>query len=442
MLTYLLTASTYMVLNFVLYRVVYHRLTFFTWNRLLLLGLLVIALGAPMVHTPLSWGERLPQTAVGHGFPEVQHWLKTGGILWGVHVAPPVHRWSLFDWFCAVYFAGVLWMSVRFGSGVVRIVRMKRLGRAQHVDGLLVIRSQGVNASFFRWIFVYEGLHGEAYDTVLEHERYHALHWHTLDNLWMECLKILFWFHPLVYRFHKLLRETHEWETDAHMSRYMDARRYAHLLVHLGTGLPAVRLCNGYHASSLPKRIHVIFNKPSRAMKKLMYFFVAPGIALSFVLIAPYTLLAQQGRTVLPVVHVFDFVKTEPGSGVWFDENDSTTVMILSLREIAGPEASYDRFRKFAGTDYGRIVSCFITRGWNLTFSTKVDPLNNLQDLEYHISGTRDEGPSASARFIAKFLIDNDYVIVCAASTRGELRVVSTTKDRARSWGYNLPANF
>lgn len=49
---------------------------------------------------------------------------------------------------------------------------------------------------------------------VIEHEKVHQKQWHSLDLLFLELMKIVFWFNPLLYFYQKRLVETHEFEAD------------------------------------------------------------------------------------------------------------------------------------------------------------------------------------------------------------------------------------
>lgn len=49
---------------------------------------------------------------------------------------------------------------------------------------------------------------------VIEHEKVHQKQWHSLDLLFLELMKIVFWFNPLLYFYQKRLVEAHEFEAD------------------------------------------------------------------------------------------------------------------------------------------------------------------------------------------------------------------------------------
>ena len=436
MLTYFLSASIYLALFYVIYRVVFHPMTFFAWNRALIVAGVAFALLAPILPTDVIWHARPPKEFAVLSFSKVQQIL-TERATPAAMESP--HPWSSLQWITLVYLLGTGLMFLRFCGGLYRIGRL--IGKTA---GGGIVETKSINASFFGWIFLQSDLEAPSRKTVLLHEQYHARRWHSLDNLCMEGLRIVFWFHPLVYRLHGLLRETHEWETDAYMRRQMDPKVYAHLLLGLNASAnPA--LCHGYNASLLAKRMHVMFQKPTIAMKKVMYLLLIPAMAASVALVSPLAARAQlQSVTITGAL---------PVKGVFWRQAPNEDVLVLALDKIMGPENGVlqeKSFVDFRETGLADIMGSFSRDGWELASIQYVDtvngshfnvgfgltPLSRLKDFGDHFM--------ASATYRVSEVISDQLLIVCRVDKKtGQPRVFSMPRGKAEEvLGLYLPQSF
>jgi BlaR1 peptidase M56 len=285
-LVYLTKVSAYLCFYYLLYRLVFRRLPYHSWNRMLILGMAAFSVIAPLL--PLSsWPAAAPFRDLINGFL-----LKTYDRLTG---SPAVERSGAISghvpalvWIAVVYGAGLLLAAFRFGRDGIRVWRMVHRQNLERKEGCLLVHPAAVNASFFKLIFLRGDLEEDHLRAVLLHERYHVRRWHSLDNTFMEALKLLLWFHPFVYAFHRLLREVHEFETDAFMKGQMAPREYAHLLLHLNNPASPT-LCNAYNVDPLTRRIHLLFHKSNTALRKRTYLLLLPFLILSLTMVGALT---------------------------------------------------------------------------------------------------------------------------------------------------------
>jgi hypothetical protein len=267
-LAYLVKASAYLCLCYLLYQLVFRRLPYHNWNRMLILGMVAFSLCAPLLPSS-SWSAVAPFRNLVNSYP-------------GTGQTPAL------GWILVVYGTGLLFAALRFCRDGIRVWRMVYRQNPERKEGCLLVHPAAVNASFFKLIFLRGDLEADHLRAVLLHERYHVRRWHSLDNTFMEAVKLLLWFHPFVYGFHRLLREVHEFETDAFMKGQMAPREYAHLLLHLNS--PAsLPLCNAYNVDPLTRRIHLLFHKPNTALRKRTYLLLLPFLVLSFTMIGAIT---------------------------------------------------------------------------------------------------------------------------------------------------------
>ena len=281
-LVYLTKVSACLCFYYLLYLLVFRRLPYHNWNRMLILGMVAFSVIAPML--PMSsWPAAAPFRDLVNGYL-----LKTYDRLTG---SPAAARFGsnseqvpALVWIIVVYGTGLLLATLRFFRDAARVWRMVYRQNLERKEGCLLVHPAAVNASFFKLIFLRGDLEEDHIRAVLLHEQYHVRRWHSLDNTFMEVFKLLLWFHPFVYGFHRLLREVHEFETDAFMKGQMAPREYAHLLLHLNNpASPA--LCNAYNVDPLTRRIHLLFHKPNTALRKPTYLLLLPFLILSLTIV-------------------------------------------------------------------------------------------------------------------------------------------------------------
>ncbi|GIM49971.1 hypothetical protein CAPN003_14230 [Capnocytophaga stomatis] len=106
-------------------------------------------------------------------------------------------------------------MLFRFLRNVLKIYKKAKKYPKQIYQGayLVMLEEKCTPHSFGNYIFINKE---DAYEEkILLHELTHVRQKHTLDLLFVEFLKIVFWFHPVVYFFGKAIRINHEFLADA-----------------------------------------------------------------------------------------------------------------------------------------------------------------------------------------------------------------------------------
>lgn len=153
---------------------------------------------------------------------------------------------------------------------------------------IVLLNEKVVPHTFINTIFVnkqqYEN--GEIQKEVLVHELTHAKQKHTLDILFMEMLKILLWFNPLIYLYKKAALLNHEFLADqAVISAGMPVSDYQNLLLNTLLGQPHHGLSSNLNYSLTKKRLVMMTQTtpPSRFLLKLtllLPLFISLGLFL------------------------------------------------------------------------------------------------------------------------------------------------------------------
>ncbi len=287
---YLLKSSICMTAFYGLYFFGFRRLSFHALNRFYLLVSLALSLTIPMINyereevvivEPSSASDIAYSETISTQSFDNQAFEST------TQVINPQE--TEVDWLqitSTIYLLGVIIMLSVFFRNLILIVRMlvssppfASASLSERIRVLVTERSRG-NASFFNYIFINpDNLNQHEQALIIAHESFHAKQLHTVDLLLLGILKAIFWFNPIVYFYQKSLKQIHEYEVDALMSATHDSRDYAHLLLKLGVGTNSL-IINQFSTKPLSDRIQFLFTKPTKNMKKLLYFFVIPIIGV------------------------------------------------------------------------------------------------------------------------------------------------------------------
>ncbi len=271
LLIYLVEVSICLGISMVIFRVLLSGLTFFSWNRSILLGLLILSGVIPLLTLELfGLGSEisemtLPVFLVGDQVSSEG----SGSLSW---------RQVLI----AVYLIGAGITSARLIFGFM--ISQRQIGKAKKVyynKHFIAIHPEFVPASFFEYILMPD-FNPDSSDQkqIILHESMHVRLRHSWDLLLVNFAKILFWFNPLIYIFERLLREIHEYQADQGVTSTFAPREYATLLLHLITAKPGWQFMNNFNQFQTKKRIIMMGKSKSTPWQKLRFLTLIPVVGL------------------------------------------------------------------------------------------------------------------------------------------------------------------
>ena len=189
-----------------------------------------------------------------------------------------------FDWSLVlqgIYVLGILFMLIKFSIIIYKLLKIKRLSTE---SDFISTKSQYANSSFFNLIFIDDSnLSENEINQILEHEKWHIRLFHSYDLLFVEILKIIFWFNPILWLYQRSLAEVHEYEVDTRMIQTYNPQTYALLLLKLASSISPLAATHQFSRKPLTDRIHFLFTKQkSVPMKRLAYLSVLPIVGAFF----------------------------------------------------------------------------------------------------------------------------------------------------------------
>ena len=273
-LTYLWEGSICLALTVGFYKVFFEKLTFFQWNRFMLLILLVAAALIPVLTFDLA-----SSVAV---FPEVLlpvFWVG-GQIEQASIVSSRSFSWQ--EILFLAYLIGVIIASSKFVWGTLKLwIQLKSASFQVYNGNKLVIHPRFEPASFFGYIMLPRFDPSDAdHQLILLHESVHCSQKHTWDLVLVQLLKVFFWFNPFIFMYERLIREVHEFQADHFVTRFHSELAYSKLLLRLVTKSNSNQLVHSFNQFQTKKRIIMMTQTNTKPIQKARFILALPLLAL------------------------------------------------------------------------------------------------------------------------------------------------------------------
>jgi TonB family protein len=284
--TFLYQSGISIAIFYLFYRMLLHRETWFTLNRILLGASMLLAVMIPFIRITL---QSVPEP--GTVYYAIDHLLVNGIIVrpdilaesTGIHITTGLALQYL-------YLLGVIFFSLKFLIQISQVLLLIRKHRITHFEGyrIVPITEEISPFSFFTLIFINrETLSDRELKSILLHEWEHVRRLHTLDILLLEVVCIIQWFNPFVWLCKYSLHELHEYEADQAVINQGENRlNYQKLILNQAFGHQFFQVAhNLINHSFIKKRIVMITKRKSKKftlLKALLILPVAAVLVISF----------------------------------------------------------------------------------------------------------------------------------------------------------------
>jgi N-acetylmuramoyl-L-alanine amidase len=268
------------------YHLLFRRLTFFTINRYFLIGSLLLSLSIPLikveVERPLIH-DTVEDIKGEYGvtiYNDMLDVVESREVGFNQGLSGGRNIFDLKTAMVMLYLMVCSLLLIRLLFAVFRLLGKAKKG--ERLEGFIWIQpfSKFNNCSFFNLLIIDKDRLSEfELQQVLTHEKEHKNRLHSLDQVFLELLFVLFWFNPFIYYYKKAINAVHEYEVDQKLSACIDRQSYGNLLLKLAAPT-STYLTHGFSQNSLKRRIQFIFGKSSNRFKKLTYAVAVPLIVL------------------------------------------------------------------------------------------------------------------------------------------------------------------
>ena len=278
-LVYILKSSVCLALFYLFYRLLLSKETFHRFNRMALLGLLVLSCLVPFMEVTVQ-----EVSGVGQAFLSLEDMMVPVQERLGVlDETPKRFPWNALA--LLVYVAGVLFFFGRHLWSLGRMFLLLRTSRREKLEGGITLFVHGQEVAPFSWmkiIVLSEDDLAENGKAILTHERAHIHNRHSWDLLLAEICVFFQWFNPAAWLLKQELQNIHEYEADEWViENGIDAKTYQLLIIKKAVGARLYSVANSFNHSSLKKRITMMIKKKSNPWARMKYLYVLPLAAVA-----------------------------------------------------------------------------------------------------------------------------------------------------------------
>ena len=276
---YILKTSVCLAVFYLFYRLLLSKETFHRFNRLALLGVLLLSCLVPLIEVTTQESSEMNQP-----------FIALEDMLLMAEPAPVMEEVSTpFPWralLLLIYLLGILFFLGRHLWSLGRMLRLLRTSRKESLeDGITLFVHEAKEVAPFSWmksIAVSKYDLEESGDAVLTHERAHIRNRHSWDLLLAEGCIFFQWFNPAAWLLKQELQTVHEYEADEWViENGIDAKTYQLLIIKKAVGARLYSIANSFNHSSLKKRITMMIKKKSNPWARLKYAYVLPLAAVA-----------------------------------------------------------------------------------------------------------------------------------------------------------------
>jgi TonB family protein len=285
---YILKSSFCLAVFYLFYRLLLSRETFHRFNRIVLLGILLLSCLLPFVEVSVRRPVEMYQTMMTW-----EQWLLladlAGTETHAVQVQENVVTWI--QGLLLVYLFGILFFMLRNIYSLFGLWVLLKSGRREKVSdyvvtvvkAVLIVHERDISPfSWMRYIVISQKDLHENGREILTHELAHIRNRHSWDLFAADICIFFQWFNPAAWLLKQELQNIHEYEADETViNEGVDARQYQLLLIKKAVGTRLYSMANSFNHSKLKKRITMMLKEKSSPWARLKYLYVLPVAAIA-----------------------------------------------------------------------------------------------------------------------------------------------------------------
>lgn len=278
MIHYIIQTIAFQLVFLIIYDVFLKKETFFNWNRIYLLSTALLSLILPFVKVD-SFKNVVSQNYIV-SFPKLAFETQTPIVLDEVVLQGVNTSYDMLWYISAILILGCALALLYFLYRIISIVNLiykNPKTKQKHIRIVQMLNSSAA-FSFFNYVFLGEKIDAQNRESILKHELVHINQKHTLDLLFFELLRIVFWFNPFVYMYQNRTSDLHEFIADSKAVKHNKKQYYENLLSQV-FDTKAVSFINPFFKQSLiKKRIIMLQKSKSKQYQLLKYALLIPMV--------------------------------------------------------------------------------------------------------------------------------------------------------------------
>lgn len=283
MIDFLIKSTISLTVLLIFYHFVLEREKMHQYNRFYLLFAIVISIVIPFltfdiikVIPVVKYIEPLNTIAVSSVVLENEIVEKVTPLQLSINYTPYI-LWSLYGLIS-------LELLIRFAKNIFKLIeKIKSNPNINFQNATLVlIDEKTLPHTFWKTIFInFEDYNNRTIeDELYTHELVHVSQKHTLDILFIETLKVVFWFNPLFYFYKKAIQLNHEFLADEKVvTSYNNVTFYQNLLLQKSSNVQTIYLASNLNYLITKKRLIMMTKNTSQKITILKKIAIVPVLA-------------------------------------------------------------------------------------------------------------------------------------------------------------------
>ena len=279
---YMIKSAVCLAVFYLFYRLLLSKETFHRFNRIALLGILVLSCVIPFVEVTVKEPMEVSQQFLSLEELLLMAEMNASSV---VGEATPMVAFTWKEVVLLVYLAGIVFFFCRNLCSLGRMLNLIRGSRVvKQENGITLIAHQKDIAPFswMKFVVISEKDLEENGREILTHEYAHIRKWHSVDLLIADICIFFQWFNPASWLLKQELQNIHEYEADESVINHgVDAKLYQLLLIKKAVGTRLYSMANSFNHSKLKKRITMMLKEKSSPWARLKDLYVLPVAAVA-----------------------------------------------------------------------------------------------------------------------------------------------------------------
>jgi hypothetical protein len=293
LLKYLIESSIILSVFYLIYLLIYQGDKGSRFNRWYLILSSFLAIILPFIKLQVIPGQPMDKSITLHDAIQLPEIIIRDDIT--VLSAQP--QFTLADCITLIYLTGFIFFLSRFLIELWTILRRIKSNSidSRVFDTYVIIPTKGKlpTCSFYKYLFWDDSqkFDNRESDLIIKHEQGHIYQKHTFDIIYLEILRIIFWFNPIVHGYKKAMLLVHEFLADEFALANTNGQGFIALLGKQVLGNYNLTLSNHFSKSQTVKRNKMI--KSGKKKPAVLRWTVMVAVALTMF----YFFSCEQGNT-------------------------------------------------------------------------------------------------------------------------------------------------
>jgi beta-lactamase regulating signal transducer with metallopeptidase domain len=275
MIAYILKSSLSLLFLFGLYWFLLRKEKFFVFNRFFLIISIVFSLVLPKISIPVNFqiAQNLEKVISTFNYNNSEISLSQNTFNKNMYQPQDIKqasRISISNILLIIYISGVIMLLFRFLKNIYTILYQVKFSEKANYHGYRIVLSESQTNPhcFFNTIFInkQDYIKDKIDIDLLSHELEHIKQRHTLDILFIELIKSLYWFNPILLLYRKAITVNHEYLADQGVVlNHYDIISYTNKLLSFLVCKNSSPLTSGFNHSLTMKRVLMITKSNSKS---------------------------------------------------------------------------------------------------------------------------------------------------------------------------------